>query len=192
MYKGSFRSLAFAMAATVLTTAFAQAQLPAGAQPAVARPAAAASGPAALDAAKAKAGDQQRGTIGTITDLAQQLKVEQLKRDLREAKQGNGNAENAGFKLPPAGAIPSAAAVKVSAASTERTPPSVAAILGMGGRLRARLHDGREFVAGQEVQGWAVTAVTPTSVTFSQCATAAKKGASGSECITRSVAPTAG
>lgn len=136
--------------------------------------------------------DLQRGTIATITDLAQQLKIEQLKRDLREARQtsSSSSATDAAIARVNALAVPAAGlptAVPVIAAQ-ERQPPVVAAIFGMGGHLRVRLRDGRELVSGQEAQGWIVNAVTPNSVSFSHCPQP-RKGAAKGECVTRLVSP---
>lgn len=156
-----------------------------------------ASGLAAVPASSAAsaqrpAADGRRSSIATITELAQELKVEQLKRELREAKQAGANAAEHATRaaggsalLPPAAGLP--APVRV----VERTAPGVTAILGIGGRLRARLHDGREVVAGQEVQGWKVNAVTPSAVSFSYCAAPKKAGGKEEPCVTRSVAPSA-
>lgn len=136
--------------------------------------------------------DFQRGTIATITDLAQQLKIEQLKRDLREARQtsSSSSATDAAIAKLNALAVPAAGsptAVPVIAAQ-ERQPPVVAAIFGMGNHLRVRLQDGRELVSGQEAQGWIINAVTSSSVSFSHCAQP-RKGAAKGECVTKLVSP---
>lgn len=135
--------------------------------------------------------DFQRGTIATITDLAQQLKIEQLKRDLREARQtsSSSSATDAAIAKVNALAVPAAGSPRVPVtAAQERQPPVVAAIFGMGGHLRVRLQDGRELVSGQEAQGWIINAVTPSSVSFSHCAQP-KKGAAKGECVTKLVWP---
>jgi hypothetical protein len=111
--------------------------------------------------------DYQRGTIATITDLAQQLKIEQLKRDLREARQtaSPSPAADAAIAKVNALAVPAAGSPRVPVtAAQERQPPVVAAIFGMGSRLRVRLQDGRELVSGQEAQGWIINAVTPAGL----------------------------
>ncbi|MBI2770607.1 MAG: hypothetical protein HYX47_13355 [Burkholderiales bacterium] len=189
MFKDSVRVVGLALVIwTAALTSHAQNSTPA-ASPA-SKPVAASSAASTPVNALLKAPEAQRGTIGTITDLAQQLKVEQLKRDLREAKQGNAAVDGAGFKLPPAGALPVIAALKVTPVRTELTPPAVVGILGVGARLRARLGDGQEVVVGQSVQGWSVTAITPAAVTFANCP-AAKKGMPSEPCLSRSVSPSA-
>lgn len=137
-----------------------------------------------------------RGTIATITDLAQQLKVEQLKRDVREArKEQGGSAADAASMRAAGGAFgmpPPAIPVSMKASVSEKQPPSVVAILGLGGRLRARLADGRDLLAGQEASGWTVKGITPSSVSFEHCAS--EKGRSGKSettCISRTVSPVA-
>lgn len=135
--------------------------------------------------------DYQRGTIATITDLAQQLKIEQLKRDLREARQtaSPSPAADAAIANLNAPAVPAAGSPRVRVtAAQERQPPVVAAIFGMGSRLRVRLQDGRELVSGQEAQGWIINAVTPSWASFSHCAPP-RKGAAKGECVTKLVSP---
>lgn len=158
----------------------------------------AASAPAtASSAAEAKlkgpSPDLQRGTIGSITDLAQQLKVEQLKRDLREARQTAASSSTSEAAIAKLSTLPvpsaKAAAAAVEPTPQERQPPVVTAIFGMGGRLRARLYDGRELVAGQEAQGWTINSVTPSNVSFTHCP-APKKAGVKSECITKLISPT--
>jgi len=139
---------------------------------------------------KGAANERQRGTIATITELAQQLKVEQLKRDLREAKQTAAAASGGDAAMAKVGALPlpgASPAAPISAHPLEHQPPVVSAIFGMGGRLRARLQDGRELIAGQEAQGWTVNTVTPTAVSFTHCPP--KRRGAKTECVTKLVAP---
>lgn len=133
--------------------------------------------------------DHGRGTIATITDLAQQLKVEQLKRDVREAKREQGGADatakaGPGFGMPPPG-VP--ASMKVQ--PTDKQPPAVVAILGLGGRLRARLADGRDVLAGQDASGWKVKGITPSTVSFEFCAPATGRAKAETTCVSKTVPP---
>jgi type IV pilus biogenesis protein PilP len=200
MFKNSRFSAAAAIVAGLVSGLAAAQTAPKTERPASAAQAASAASPvngAATPAEfKLKApAEHGRGTIATITDLAQQLKVEQLKRDVREAKkeQGGGmdaasmRAGGSAFGMPPP-AIP----VSMKAPVSEKQPPSVVAILGLGGRLRARLADGRDLLAGQEASGWTVKSITPSSVSFEHCAS--DKGRSGkaeTTCISRTVSPVA-
>lgn len=196
MFKGSQSvALVLALAAVVATPVFGQSTVANKAAAPSSAPAAPAPAVAAASSElkiKVPAVEVQRGTIGSITDLAQQLKVEQLKRDLREAKQtaaAGSTADSASAKvnaLPVPSARVSAGVTAVT--SQERQPPVVSAIFGMGGRLRARLQDGRELVSGQEAQGWTVNSVTPSTVSFTHCLPAKKSGAKG-ECVTKLVSP---
>jgi len=136
--------------------------------------------------------DQGRGTIATITDLAQQLKVEQLKRDVREARMQQGGGEGATMKASPGsfGMPPPAVPVSMKVHASEKQPPTVVAILGLGGRLRARLSDGRDLLAGQEASGWTVRGITPSSVSFEHCSSEKARGAKAeTTCISRTVPP---
>lgn len=182
--------LAFVAGEAIAQTAPAAAR-PASAQAAVAS--AAASSSAAPAEFKIKgAPESARGTIATITDLAQQLKVEQLRRDLREAKQHGGGDATAikvaagSLGLPP----PPAVAVSAQKIQNEKQPPSVTAILGLGGRLRARLADGRDLLVGQEALGWTVKGISPSTVSFEHCSVEkSRTGKTESTCTSRTVAP---
>lgn len=192
MFKGS-QSVVFplALAALVAAPAFGQSPVASKASTsssvAASAPAVAASG--SEFKIKGPPTDLQRGTIGSITDLAQQLKVEQLKRDLREAKQtAASTSTEAALAKVNATPVPGAKVAVAPQEAQERLPPRVSAILGMGGRLRARLHDGRELVSGQEAQGWTVNSVTPSAVSFTHCPAPKKSGAK-SECVTKLISP---
>lgn len=179
----------FAAPATAQGTPPASATRPASAVQANG-PAPHASGTAPTAELKLKvATDHGRGTIATITDLAQQLKVEQLKRDVREAKKEQGGSEVAakggpGFGMPPPG-VP----VSMKAQPTDKQPPPVVAILGLGGRLRARLADGRDVLTGQEASGWKVKGITPSTVSFELCAAEKGRGKAETTCISKTVPP---
>lgn len=202
MFKNSSIATAAMIAALISGQATAQAPQQAtparaasGAQPA-ASAAPSAGGVAGASDLKLKVSpDQGRGTIATITDLAQQLKVEQLKRDVREAKkEQGGGVETAGFKAGPGsfGMPPPAVPVSMKVQASDKQPPTVVAILGLGGRLRARLADGRDVLAGQEASGWTVKGITPSSVSFEHCASEKTKSAkTETTCISRTVPPAA-
>lgn len=152
-------------------------------------------------------------TIGTITKLSQELKIAQLQKELRETrKEQPGSQSNAPGQAGNAMVNPSrpaqgssAFAPKVSgvrAGATELIPPTVVGIFGLGGKLRARLVDGREVQVGQRVGSvagiWTLKGITAVAATFEICeahAVPAKrqkadKGDSTQRCLTRAVAPT--
>lgn len=151
--------------------------------------------------------DDGKGSIGSITDLARQLKIEQLKRDLREARREQGvSGPNIAARTPPFNVSPLegmptpvgvAPAVKPAPpVVVQSIAPMVTGILGLGGRLRARLVDGREVTTGQAVGEWMVLAISPAAVTFESCtgrATGAKRAQPATEaaaCTKRVVTPT--
>ncbi len=100
-------------------------------------------------------------SIGAITRLARQIKIEELNRQLREARGLNGNMPVAAF--PPIGP------------STQQSPstPAVTSISGVGVALTATLNDGRRIKTGETFQGsghrWIVDSITPSAVTFRRC-----------------------
>lgn len=187
-------SLITFLLAVVASQAIAQ-TAPAAARPASAQAAVASAAASSAASAEFKikgAPEPTRGTIATITDLAQQLKVEQLRRDLREAKQHGGGDATAikgaagSLGLPPPPAVP----VSAQKVQSDKQPPSVAAILGLGGRLRARLADGRDLLVGQEALGWTVKGISPSTVSFEHCSVEkSRTGKTESTCTSRTVAP---
>ena len=152
-------------------------------------------------------------TIGTITKLSQELKIAQLQKELRDARKdqpgsqtsASGPAGNAMGNPGRPGQGSSAFPPKVSgtrAGTTEFIPPTVVGIFGLGGKLRARLVDGREVQVGQRVGSvagiWTLKGITAVAATFEICETLAvpakrqkaDKGDSATQrCLTRAVAP---
>lgn len=125
-------------------------------------------------------------TIGEITDLSRQLRVELLKKELREArgeepkeekKPEPSKPEMLVAPLPPMKIIPPA--------------PSVVAIYGQAGKpLRVRLSGGGELGVGEAFGEWKITAVTSAGASFERCEKIEKRGRkSETECLTRFVAP---
>lgn len=148
-----------------------------------ARPAPTAAAPAALvdgkpTEARGNAKGAARPTIGQLTQLAEELKVAKMQREIRDAKKdtttGSSLPGAAAFQPAPTGvAIPRASAVKPVAVSPSLTLPRLEAITSIGGVVRARLQDGREIVAGQKLYSggktWTVKSVTTASVLVESC-----------------------
>jgi len=168
----------------------------------------------AASAAHPSASAPVDASIATITRLSRELKIAQIKRELSDAQKATntpaGQAVPSGAAGPLPGPLP--AGLLPSSAPTARTPavpqrPSLSAIAGMGGSLRAYLADGRELRVGASLSlsdntTWVVKAIQPTFVSFEVCgngqaaARAAAHGrakqaaAEAPRCTTQSVAPT--
>lgn len=134
--------------------------------------------PASLDS-------KSPATIGEITELSRQLKVEQLKRELREArgeepkeveKAEANKPEPVVAPLPPVKIIP--------------PTPAVSAIYGRAGQpLRVRLAGGLELGLGESHGEWKMTEVNASGVTFERCEQLKRGRKTETECMTRFVTP---
>jgi hypothetical protein len=138
--------------------------------------------------AQAEAGSEVRtkATIGEITELSREVLVEQLKKELREAKK-----ESDASAPPPA---PGGVATLPPLPPVKITPPTpvVSAVYGSNTEaLRVRLANGMELGKGEQFGEWRISTVTANGVTFERCETVrpAKGSKVVSECTTRFVAP---
>lgn len=127
-----------------------------------------------------------KATIGEITELSREVLVEQLKKELREAKK-----ESDVSAPPPA---PGGVATLPPLPPVKITPPTpvVSAVYGSNSEaLRVRLANGMEFGKGEQFGEWRISAVTANGVTFERCESVrpAKGSKVVSECTTRFVAP---
>jgi hypothetical protein len=132
-----------------------------------------------------------KSSIATITELSQQLKIEQLRKDLREAKSASASeGKNAQGNSGAPGLAPSAVGPIAAKAKPEQPPvPLVRAIYGQGGVLTARLADGRELGVGHKVLGWVVKRISPISVSFERCEYVAKPKHEQDGCLVQVVGP---
>lgn len=177
------------------------AQQPASATPAKPAPATAPASepaPAAKSSTKPPETSQpNEATIGNITRLAREIRVEQLRKELMQVKRESGQAP--ALAIPPlasisgavgttgasstmAAIVPTGAPTGAAAVAVPQTAPAVkdfmappvAAIGVLGSTLRARLSSGAALELGQMVTGpdgrsWQVRAVTLQGVTFEHC-----------------------
>jgi type IV pilus biogenesis protein PilP len=175
MYKGKLLALTALLACAV------NAQTP---PQAVSAPAPAASAPRLVEGGS-------RSSIATITELSQQLKIEQLRKDLREAKSASASEGKTAQGMSGAPSLaPSAVGPGGAKAKPEQpTPPMVRAIYGQGGVLTARLADGRELGVGHKVLGWVVKRISPISVSFERCEFVAKPKHEQDGCLVQVVGP---
>lgn len=150
-------------------------------------PVAAASAPASKDG-------KVSATIGEITDLSRQLRVELLKKELREARgeetkvetPETAKSEKGVASMGPLMMVPPLPPMKVIP-----PVPSVVAIYGQVGKpLRVRLSGGGELGVGEAYGDWKITEVTSAGASFERCEKIEKRGRkSETECLTRFVAP---
>lgn len=126
-----------------------------------------------------------------ITELSQQLKIEQLKKDLREAKSAGASEPKTHLGAPNAPTLaPSSAGLGVAKTKPEYPPlPMVRAIYGQGGVLTARLADGRELGVGHTALGWLVRRISPTAVSFERCESVPKPKHDRDGCVVQVVGP---
>lgn len=132
-----------------------------------------------------------KSSIATITELSQQLKIEQLRKDLREAKSSSTSEAKTAQGMSGAPSLaPSATGPGGTKPKPEQpTPPMVRAIYGQGGVLTARLADGRELGVGHKVLGWVVKRISPISVSFERCEYVAKPKHEQDGCLVQVVGP---
>lgn len=133
----------------------------------------------------AKDGAQQKATPATIaemTKLARELRVETLKKELRDAKEEKKPAVVADV-LPTGMAAPAARPARVLP-----QPPVVQAIYGTGGVLRARLASGQDVQPGTRTGIWRVTSIDVGGVNFERCEPL-RKGSKKAECESQYVTP---
>lgn len=132
-----------------------------------------------------------KSSIATITELSQQLKIEQLKKDLREARSANGSEAKSVQGVPNAPTLaPSSVGPGVAKTKPEHAPPPVVrAIYGQGGVLTARLADGRELGVGHTALGWLVRRIAPTAVSFERCESVPKPKHERDGCFVQVVGP---
>ena len=104
-------------------------------------------------------------TVAEITRLARELRVETLRKELREAKEAG---------KPPVD--------PVSLPAEGRRAAPIAP-------LEARLVDGTVVRQGATSGIWRVVSITASAVTFERCEATGKKKSSRQECTQESVAP---
>lgn len=135
--------------------------------------------PVAKDSAQQKA---TPATIAEMTKLARELRVETLKKELRDAKEEK-KPTAVGDVLQTGMPAPAARPVRVLP-----QPPVVQAIYGTGGVLRARLASGQDVQPGSRTGVWRVTAIEVGGVNFERCEPV-RKGSKKAECESQFVAP---
>lgn len=146
----------------------------------------------ACSIASAQAPDQSKvntaatpapATVAEITRLARELRVETLRKELREAKEA-GKPPVDPVSLPAEGrrAVPIARVIPQA--------PAVTSIYGLGSAaLEARLVDGTVVRQGATSGIWRVVSITASAVTFERCEATGKKKSSRQECTQESMAP---
>lgn len=126
-------------------------------------------------------------SIGAITELARQVKVETLKKELRDLKSSGKEAAPANVQAILNSSLPmgtggravkqAATAVASPAVAYGAEAPVVYSVAGMGGKLKATLSDGRSIAQGDKwlMGDFAYTAesVSAQGVVFKRCNTKA-------------------
>lgn len=162
MFKTKFRLIAGLLAISAIGAAGAQTEAPA-----------------------AKEASQQKATPATIaemTKLARELRVATLQKELRDAKEEK-KASSAGDAISSGLPVPSTRPVRVTPQA-----PSVLAIYGTDGVLRAHLASGQDVHVGTKVGIWRVAAIDAGGVSFERCEVT-RKGTKKSECEVQFVSP---
>ncbi|MBQ0916894.1 hypothetical protein KBW71_00320 [Hydrogenophaga aromaticivorans] len=122
-------------------------------------------------------------TVAEITRLARELRVETLRKELREAKE-------AGKPPVDPAAVPAAGAPAAPKVRVIPRAPAVSAIYGLGAAaLEARLVDGTVVRQGASSGIWRVVSISVSAVTFERCETIGRKKSARQECTQESVAP---
>lgn len=100
-------------------------------------------------------------SIAEITRLSRELRIESLKKELRDAKEE---------RKPETGITAGGLPVPVVAPVREMPrAPAVHVIYGSGNDLRARLTTGQEVQAGAQAGHWRVTSIDAAGVSFERC-----------------------
>jgi|SRR3990167_1508081 type IV pilus biogenesis protein PilP len=134
-------------------------------------------------------------TIGEITRLSRELMVENLKKELREAKKAGIDAPVS--MLPAAGSGNGIAAPRLPALPPpEPKPPMVSSIYGVGSgamALVATTGDGQTLRVGDRTGEWKVVGINERKVSFERCTSTTKgkgtKAVTTESCKTVASAP---
>lgn len=122
-------------------------------------------------------------TVAEITRLARELRVETLRKELREAKE-------AGKPPVDPAAMPATGASPVPKVRVIPRAPLVSAIYGLGSAaLEARLVDGAVVRQGASFGIWRVVSISASAVTFERCEKIGRSKTARQECTQESVPP---
>lgn len=142
------------------------------------------------DAAASKPTTARPAVIGEMTRLSSELRVETLKKELRDVKEEK--KAPVAVDLSAMGGVPSAPLPSVSVRMAPQAP-AVLAVYGTGSALRARLASGQDVQVGVRTGAWRVASIEVSGVQFERCEPArahkTSRGAKKSECELQFVSP---